>query len=229
MHSALVLQRAFALSRLGSALRGCLLPATASINIDFVRRRRLRFASSTSVSSSSPVAESAAPIDAHNIKYLAAATPLAPHDSNIFQTVLVDTLDALERARAEVVASARIGVDTEFVKLSNYQPSLELVQLATSQGTIYVVDCRAIEMLRRGALVELLRAVVSRPLVFHAADEDLRLLYAWSAQAPVSIFDTQLAAKCAGIGPLDGGVIGYGALVKSIVGVELDKSQTLST
>jgi hypothetical protein len=110
----------------------------------------------------------------------------------------------------------------------NYTPSLELVQLATTDGRIFLVDCRALEALKRGAVSELLTAVVKRPLVLHAADSDLRLLYLWTNTLPIRWFDTQLVAKLAGIGPLDRNLMGYADLVHAITNCTLDKSQTLS-
>jgi hypothetical protein len=128
-------------------------------------------------------------------RFLCAPTPTTPFAFDSFTVCFVDTIDALAKTKAAVLSSSRVGLDTEFVKGFNYTPSLELVQIATSDSTIHVVDCRAIETLQRGSLVELLTAVVSRPVVLHAADEDLRLMYLWTKKIPTCIFDTQVTIQ----------------------------------
>lgn len=131
-------------------------------------------------------------------KFTCAATPETPFDSSAFRTSVVDSLASLESAKRAVLASTRVALDTEFVRGINYSPSLELVQLATTDHTIHVVDCRVLEELQRGAVTDLLNAVISKPVVLHAADADLQLVYHWTQQLPANgIFDTQvLLERC---------------------------------
>jgi hypothetical protein len=126
-------------------------------------------------------------------QFTCAATPETPFDSTAFRTSLVNSLASLESAKRAVLASTRVALDTEFVRGTNYSPSLELVQLATTDHTIHVVDCRILEELQRGAVTDLLNAVISKPVVLHAADADLQLVYHWTQQLPANgIFDTQV-------------------------------------
>jgi ribonuclease D len=59
-------------------------------------------------------------------------------------------------------------------------------------------------------------------VVFHAARQDLELLYLIRNELPTNVFDTQLAATVLGYGDQ----IGYGNLVKLCVDVELDKAHS---
>jgi ribonuclease D len=56
--------------------------------------------------------------------------------------------------------------------------------------------------------------------VLHAAHQDLEIFYEMRGAVPAPIFDTQIAATLLG----QGEQIGYGALVKEVLGVELEKA-----
>ena len=58
--------------------------------------------------------------------------------------------------------------------------------------------------------------------VFHAASQDLEILWLLCGAVPAPVFDTQLAAPLLGHAEQ----IGYANLVREALGVELDKSQT---
>jgi ribonuclease D len=61
----------------------------------------------------------------------------------------------------------------------------------------------------------------------HSGNNSTHLLFIYG-QFSHACFIVQLAAKTAGIGPLDGGVIGYGPLVQQVLDIKLDKSQTMT-
>lgn len=71
-------------------------------------------------------------------------------------------------------------------------PLTTVVQLATTDGVIHVVDCRTLEQQRRGSITELLSDVVQKSVILHSADADLKLVYLWTQSVPVSVFDTQV-------------------------------------
>ena len=58
--------------------------------------------------------------------------------------------------------------------------------------------------------------------MFHAGSQDLEIFFREFGLAPAPVFDTQLAATLAGF-PQQ---VGYGALVKEVLGVSLDKGDT---
>lgn len=123
---------------------------------------------------------------------------------------------------ADFCASLRgvswIALDTEFIREKTYYAQLSLIQVATD-AVIACIDPLALDNLSP------LLAILADPAVTkvaHAAYQDLEIFYHLSGAAPTPVFDTQLAATVLGYGEQ----IGYAALVKAILGVELDKSQT---
>lgn len=126
-----------------------------------------------------------------------------------------DELTALvERLRkAEAVA-----VDTEFMRERTYFARLCLIQLA-SDDEAAIVDPLAVPDLTP------LCALLGDPKVtkiFHAGSQDLEIFYRVCGLAVAPVFDSQVAATLAGF-PQQ---VGYGALVKEVLGVALDKGDT---
>ncbi|HEX4340881.1 MAG TPA: HRDC domain-containing protein [Polyangiaceae bacterium] len=118
----------------------------------------------------------------------------------------------LERhARAREVA-----LDCEFHGEKRYRPTLYLVQIGFAEEAV-AVDPQRVDLRPLRAMLE--DEAVRK--VFHAGREDVRLLSRATGATDVpGIFDTQVAAAFLGHGLS----IGYGRLVKELLGVELDKS-----
>ncbi|HEX3596000.1 MAG TPA: HRDC domain-containing protein [Polyangiaceae bacterium] len=109
-----------------------------------------------------------------------------------------------------------IALDCEFHGEKRYRPTLYLVQIGY-EGEAVAVDPQRVDLRPLRAVLE--HEAVRK--VFHAGREDVRLLSkATGAAAVPGIFDTQIAAAFLGHGLS----IGYGRLVKDLLGVELDKS-----
>lgn len=111
-----------------------------------------------------------------------------------------------------------VAIDTEFMRERTYFARLCLIQLA-SDDVAAIVDPLAIDDL--SPLKELLTdpKVVK---VFHAGSQDLEIFYRIFGVATAPVFDSQVAATLAGF-PQQ---VGYGALVKDVMGVTLDKGDT---
>lgn len=130
-------------------------------------------------------------------------------------TTSAELLHALDQLRdAEFVA-----LDTEFMRESTYFPKLCLVQLATPTHCA-LVDPLAVPDLQ--PLWDFLNDR-ARIKVLHAARQDLEVLsVAMRGALNGPIFDTQIAAALLGL-PAQ---IGYGALVASRLGQQLEKGHT---
>lgn len=126
-------------------------------------------------------------------------------------SALQDLVVALRKAPA-------VAIDTEFMRERTYFARLCLIQLA-SDDVAAIVDPLAIDDL--SALRELMvdTAVVK---VFHAGSQDLEIFFRLLGEATTPVFDSQVAATLAGF-PQQ---VGYGALVKEMMGVSLDKGDT---
>ena len=132
----------------------------------------------------------------------------------------VDAPGALHAACEACAGAPAVALDTEFERTSTYHPRPALLQLADRDAT-WLLDPLALDDLAPlAALFER-----SAPLiVMHSAQEDLEVLAIATGRQPKSLFDTQLAAALAGMGP----GLGYHALVRELLGVELAKDQTRS-
>jgi ribonuclease D len=121
---------------------------------------------------------------------------------------LADTLGRLD-------PGLRWAVDTEFVRERTYHPRLCLVQAAIGADMVLV------DPLRIGD-EELLRQFLGasrQPRVIHAARQDIEVLLPVTVEPLAPLLDTQLAAALLGF-PAQ---IGYGDLVRQVLGVELKK------
>ncbi len=123
-------------------------------------------------------------------------------------------LDELAR---QLRTADRVAIDTEFLRERTFFPRLCLLQVAADRG-IWCVDTLALPL---DPLAPLLEAPAVRKLA-HAARQDLEALRHAVGRVAAPVFDTQIAAACAGLKPQ----IGYAELVRTLLGVSLDKAHT---
>lgn len=127
------------------------------------------------------------------------------------ETALKALVDAVRRSPA-------VAIDTEFMRERTYYARLCLVQLA-SADVAAIVDPLAIDDL--SALASLMTDS-SVTKILHAGSQDLEIFYRLLGVTATPVFDTQVAATLAGF-PQQ---VGYGPLVKEMLGVALDKGDT---
>lgn len=110
-----------------------------------------------------------------------------------------------------------ITVDTEFLRETTFWPQLCVVQIASPDEAI-AVDALS-ESIDLSPVFALMAntAVVK---VFHAARQDIEIIWNLARLIPAPLFDTQVAAMVCGFGEQ----IAYGELVQSVCKVTLDKS-----
>lgn len=109
-----------------------------------------------------------------------------------------------------------ICVDTEFMRESTFYSILCLVQVATDE------DEAIIDPLAKGLdLAPLITLLMNRDVmkVMHAARQDMEIFYQICGGVPTPLFDTQTAAMALGFGES----VGYNALVKGRLNINLDK------
>ena len=131
---------------------------------------------------------------------------------------LIDTAFALADFCQSLQGAAWLAVDTEFVRERTYHARLCLLQVA-SDSELGCIDVLALEDLAPLTALLFEPGVVK---VMHAAQQDLEIFQRHWGRLPRPLFDTQIAAALLG----QGEQIGYGALVRDVLAVELDKSQT---
>ena len=110
-----------------------------------------------------------------------------------------------------------VAVDTEFIREQTFWPKLCLVQMAGPDDEAIVdplspgIDLRPFYHLMANS------GVVK---VFHAARQDIEIVWTQARLMPTPIFDTQVAAMVCGFGES----VSYVSLVKQITGREIDKT-----
>ena len=126
----------------------------------------------------------------------------------------------LEAFVSRALRSSVLAIDTEFLHEKTYYAQLCLLQMATDDE-VAIVDPFAVDDLR--VLAPLLREE-SVTKLFHSGRQDLEILLRETGVLPTPLFDTQVAASLLG----NVQMIGYGALVHSVCGVSLKKSDSLT-
>jgi ribonuclease D len=127
------------------------------------------------------------------------------------------TTAELRDACARLAAFDYVAVDTEFLRETTFWPKLCLVQLAGPEEAV-LVDTLSPD-LDLAPFLELMRdeRVVK---VFHAARQDIEIVYHRGGFVPSPVFDTQIAAMVCGFGDS----ISYDQLVGRVTGAKIDKS-----
>ncbi|MDP6969756.1 MAG: ribonuclease D [Gammaproteobacteria bacterium] len=139
-----------------------------------------------------------------------AATPYIYVDSD------ADLLSACEYLHR----GTQVALDTEFMRVDTFYPQVGLVQLSDAERT-YLIDPLTIHDWQP------LQSLLVSPRVskvLHACAEDLEVFRHWLGIVPTPIIDTQIAAAYVGHGLS----MGLQNLVRTLLGVELEKGETRS-
>jgi ribonuclease D len=130
---------------------------------------------------------------------------------------LLTTTDQLAALCDRLARSAFVTVDTEFLRETTFWPRVCVIQLA-GPGEAAAVDALAegIDLAPFFALM----ANEDVVKVFHAARQDIEIIWRLTRLIPKPLFDTQVAAMVCGFGEQ----VSYVELAKAISKVNLDKS-----
>jgi len=110
-----------------------------------------------------------------------------------------------------------VTVDTEFMRETTYWPKLCVIQLASPEEAV-IVDAMAPDI----DLDSFFKLMKNEKIikVFHAARQDIEIVYHLGGLIPHPVFDTQVAAMVCGFGDS----ISYDQLVQRVTGARIDKS-----
>jgi ribonuclease D len=130
---------------------------------------------------------------------------------------LITSTDELASVCRRLAAHPFVTVDTEFLRETTFWPKVCVIQLASDDEAV-AVDALA-EELDLTAFFELMAnpAVIK---VFHAARQDIEIIWHLAKLIPAPLFDTQVAAMVCGFGDQ----VSYSELVQSVCKVTIDKS-----
>lgn len=130
---------------------------------------------------------------------------------------IISTTGSLEAACTTLSQSDYLTIDTEFIRETTFWPELCLIQMASDDLAVIV------DPLAEGMDLEPffdLMADTSVVKVFHAARQDIEIVYHLGGLIPHPIFDTQVAAMVCGFGDS----VSYDQLVQKTVGAQIDKT-----
>ena len=130
---------------------------------------------------------------------------------------MIETTADLEAACKELAKSEFITIDTEFLRETTFWPELCLIQMASPTTEVLV------DPLAKGLDLRPFFELMANPAVlkvFHAARQDIEIIYNRGGLIPHPIFDTQVAAMVCGFGDS----VSYDQLVSRTKGVQIDKS-----
>jgi ribonuclease D len=130
---------------------------------------------------------------------------------------LITTTDDLATACARMAKHPFVTVDTEFLRETTYYPLLCVAQMASPEEAV-VIDALATGLDLSPFFALMANESVIK--VFHAARQDLEIVWNMAKTIPHPIVDTQVAAMVLGYGDS----ISYDQLVQRITGDTLDKS-----
>jgi ribonuclease D len=130
---------------------------------------------------------------------------------------LITTTDQLAAACVRAAKHPYVTVDTEFLRETTYYPLLCVAQMASADEAV-VIDALANGIDLAPFFDLMANEKVTK--VFHAARQDIEIVWNLAQKIPHPIVDTQVAAMVLGYGDS----ISYDQLVQRITGDTLDKS-----
>jgi ribonuclease D len=130
---------------------------------------------------------------------------------------LITTTSDLASACERLARHPFVTIDTEFLRETTYYPLLCVAQLASLDEAV-VIDALAPDLDLKPFFTLMANERVLK--VFHAARQDIEIVWHRAGIIPFPLFDTQVAAMVLG----HGDSISYDQLVQRITGDSLDKS-----
>lgn len=130
---------------------------------------------------------------------------------------LIKTTKDLQAACADFAKSDFVTVDTEFIRETTFWPELCLIQMATPDRTA-LVDPLSKDIDLKPFFELMANERVTK--VFHAARQDIEIVFHLGGLIPHPVFDTQVAAMVCGFGDS----VSYDQIVQKVTGERIDKS-----
>ena len=130
---------------------------------------------------------------------------------------VITTQPDMEAVIRELEKSDFVTVDTEFIRETTFWPELCLIQMA-APGVTALIDPLSSDIDLQPFFA--LMANESVVKVFHAARQDIEIVFHLGGLIPHPVFDTQVAAMVCGFGES----VSYDQLVQKVTGTQLDKS-----
>ena len=130
--------------------------------------------------------------------------------------MLIYNYDQLKQFFLKSQKDKIIGIDTEFYRVSTYYPKLCLIQISNKNSTI-IIDplCKKIDF----SLIKKIFFNRNIIKVFHAAYQDIEILFNLFGKIPENIVDIQLCLSEIGFSES----LGYADACKNLLDIKIDK------
>ena len=130
--------------------------------------------------------------------------------------MLIYNYDQLKQFFLKSQKDKIIGIDTEFYRVSTYYPKLCLIQISNKNSTI-IIDplCKKIDF----SLIKKIFFNRNIIKVFHAAYQDIEILFNLFGKIPKNIVDIQLCLSEIGFSES----LGYADACKNLLDIKIDK------
>lgn len=131
--------------------------------------------------------------------------------------VFIDNYEKLNSFIAKACSADVICIDTEFMRDRTYRPQPCLIQFQINKDS-YVLDPFCFDSLSSLSEIMNCESVVK---VFHAADQDIEILYQLTGSVPKPVWDTQIASTV-----IEGkNSPGLATLLEASLGIKIAKSE----
>jgi ribonuclease D len=130
---------------------------------------------------------------------------------------IITSTDALSICCKALAAHDYVTVDTEFLRETTFWPVLCLIQMAGPEDEV-IVDPLAPGIDLQPFFDLMADSTVTK--VFHAARQDIEIVFNRGGLIPHPMFDTQVAAMVCGFGDS----VSYDTLVQKTLGISIDKT-----
>lgn len=134
---------------------------------------------------------------------------------------IITKTDELAEVCSQLAEVDFVCVDTEFMRESTFWPELCLIQMAG--GDVEVIVDPLANNINLEPFFELMRDE-NITKVFHAARQDIEIVYYLSNSVPSPVFDTQIAGMVCGFGEQ----VGYADLIQKLLNIPIDKTSRYS-
>ena len=141
---------------------------------------------------------------------------MSPIDATTLPALITETSE-LTAACDRFSRESFVTVDTEFMRETTYYPKLCLIQMASADEVV-LIDSLADTLDLAPFFALMANPAVTK--VFHAARQDLEIIWQKGGLVPSPLVDTQVAAMVCGYGEQ----VGYESLASGLAGAKIDKS-----
>ena len=114
-----------------------------------------------------------------------------------------------------------LALDTEFMRRRTLYPEVALIQVFDGQNLALIDPLAALDY---SAFWEVLKSADVLKIL-HSPSEDIEVFNNFAGFVPTPMFDTQFALQLLG----EGNCVGFANMVKQILKIEIDKSESRTT